>query len=166
MLLAALDGFYFNFCNSLKISTDYEYNFECGLLKSKQELQLSLKVSNFKGCCNIEIALIQIKWCYRLSDIGFSPIFVPIGFFLSVPQGEGQGVLLGQNPLPPPPVSAPVGFLRFSSSFYNFYTLNVDIKCYKIYIDKKSLVAFMHSCVRSCTIVYFFFKYENLYFFP
>jgi len=61
MFLDAFDGFYFNFCDSLKISTDYEYNFECGLLKSKTRTSVSLKVSNFKGCCNKEIALIQIK---------------------------------------------------------------------------------------------------------
>ena len=61
VFLAALDGFYFHFCNSLKISTYYEYNFESGLLKSKTRTLICLKVSNFKGCCNIEIALIQIK---------------------------------------------------------------------------------------------------------
>ena len=44
------------------------YNFEYCLLKSKTRTSVSLKVSNFEGCCNIEIALIQIKWkcCYRL----------------------------------------------------------------------------------------------------
>ena len=60
-VLAALDGFYFHFFNSLKISTYYEYNFECGLLKSKTRTSGSLKVSNFKGCCNIEMTLFQIK---------------------------------------------------------------------------------------------------------
>ena len=113
---------YFLFCISLKISTDCEYNFECGLLKSKTRTSVSLKVSNFKACCNIEI-----KWFYRLSDIGFFPIFVPIGFFLSIPPGgakappgKGQGVLLGQNP---PTVSAPaycVGVSDRKRSFYWF----------------------------------------------
>ena len=101
--------FYFHFCYLLKISTDYEYKFECDLLKSKTRTAVSLTVSNFKGCCNIEITFIQIKWkwCYRLSDIGFFPIFVPIGVFPSIPPGgakaslgKGQGVLLGQNPPP------------------------------------------------------------------
>ena len=116
MFLAAFDGFYFHFCNSLKISIDYyEYNFECDLLKSKRRTSVSLKVSNFKGWCNIEIALIQIKWkwCYRLSDIGFFPIFV-LHFSLHTPRGKaphgkGQGLLLGQNPPPLyPPLLEPL----------------------------------------------------------
>ena len=96
MFLAALDVIYFHFCNSLKISTEIWIQFLMQHFEIKNKDFSKLESFQFKGCCNIEIALIQIKWkwCYSLSDIGFFPIFFPIGFFPPYP----QGVLLGQNP--------------------------------------------------------------------
>ena len=42
------------------------------------------------------------KWCYRLSNIGLFPIFVPIGFFLTIPPGGG-----GATRTISPPLSVP-----------------------------------------------------------
>ena len=107
-VLADFDGLYLDFCNSLKISTDYEYNFECGPLKSKQILQ-EVKSVTFKDILQYRNSFNTNKVKVMLQIVRYWIFHHYWMFSLHTPR-DGQGVLLGQYP--PPSVFAPAQHLE------------------------------------------------------
>ena len=117
MFLADLDGFILDFCNSLKISTDYEYNFECGLLKSKQILQ-EVKSVTFKDILQYRNSFNTNKVKVMLQIVRYWIFHHYWMFSLHTPM-DGQGVLLGQYH--PPPLCSPLPNTQKNIYVYESY---------------------------------------------